>query len=339
MTLLQKIIEKEKELIASNHVLPTLSTTRNLEEPPYLMNLRMPSENPLQRDRNLYAGSTIHHEPQNASTQKSSPTLSDPFECPDPGQIIETLFNTHHILINKYLCADHHIVVPTVQFEDQLSHLTLADCCAASKILSEIDGVLWYNSGRNSGASQIHKHLQCIPLDSFDSVPIHQYYLISPTYEPKFIDNPINPLFKSLTFFSPCLHAFHEFSVTDVERSAHDPNQLLSLINSALLLLETEMKECGYLPPDSPPVLEQSPAPFSYNVVITRKVLLVVPRQRSEWIPPSNERSRVSPSPIGANSLGMAGFLYAKTPEIQDALLTFGARNFIHALCFVHPER
>ena len=52
----------------------------------------------------------------------------------------------------------------TKEYEPQTDLLNAGDFEAASRVTQEIDGLLFYNSGKNSGASQPHKHLQFVPL-------------------------------------------------------------------------------------------------------------------------------------------------------------------------------
>lgn len=72
----------------------------------------------------------------------------------------------HHILINKFMQKQGHIVMsskePTAQ---QGSDLDFSDFTVFSDLLTAFDsqGICYYNSGLASGCSQPHKHLQFVP--------------------------------------------------------------------------------------------------------------------------------------------------------------------------------
>lgn len=56
--------------------------------------------------------------------------------------------------------------------QHQEDSLTEADFKITLKLMKDINGFAFYNSGPNSGHSQPHKHLQLIPFISFPHVPI-----------------------------------------------------------------------------------------------------------------------------------------------------------------------
>lgn len=69
----------------------------------------------------------------------------------------------HVCLLNKYPVIANHLLVITRQFEPQESLLTLNDFTAMTELLQQADGLMFYNSGVNAGASQAHKHMQWVP--------------------------------------------------------------------------------------------------------------------------------------------------------------------------------
>ena len=58
----------------------------------------------------------------------------------------------------------------TTQFEEQANLLTVSDLEAWFWCLNAARAVGFYNSDRNAGASQPHKHMQFIPLDVFAEI-------------------------------------------------------------------------------------------------------------------------------------------------------------------------
>jgi ATP adenylyltransferase len=77
---------------------------------------------------------------------------------------VAELSDTHVCLLNKYYAVPGHVLIATRRFEEQESPLSRADFAALWSCLREIDGMGFYNSGAAAGASQRHKHLQLVPL-------------------------------------------------------------------------------------------------------------------------------------------------------------------------------
>ena len=109
----------------------------------------------------------------------------DPFSPPNPElfafsvgislslqsyyRTVTKLYNTHYVVMNKFMVAPHHLVMPTVSTEHQdvslhprcntfsslylfQNHLTVNDIRTAVYLLSELGGLIWFNCGPLSGA-------------------------------------------------------------------------------------------------------------------------------------------------------------------------------------------
>jgi len=88
---------------------------------------------------------------------------TNPFLPHDPNLFVADVSQTHRCLLNKYPIIEGHLLVVTRSFEGQETVLNKSDFRAAWRCLSEVDGVVFYNSGTVAGASQKHKHVQLIP--------------------------------------------------------------------------------------------------------------------------------------------------------------------------------
>lgn len=88
----------------------------------------------------------------------------NPFLPYDPDLFVADISDTHVGLLNKFPVVDHHLLVVTRHFEAQESGLTAQDFEALARCMADVDGLAFYNSGLESGASQRHKHLQLVPL-------------------------------------------------------------------------------------------------------------------------------------------------------------------------------
>ncbi|OED41391.1 hypothetical protein ACH42_14070 [Endozoicomonas sp. (ex Bugula neritina AB1)] len=70
----------------------------------------------------------------------------------------------HVILLNKYSVVDDHFLIVTSEFKPQESLLSLSEFEALHYSMQPTPLLVFFNSGRNAGASQPHCHLQGIPL-------------------------------------------------------------------------------------------------------------------------------------------------------------------------------
>ena len=90
--------------------------------------------------------------------------------------IEENLTTQHRLIFNKFPAFKHHVLVITKEPERQQSRLTTSDFKAALLALKTLDeAFLYYNAGSAAGASQDHKHMQVIPIQSLPNakIPIH----------------------------------------------------------------------------------------------------------------------------------------------------------------------
>ena len=96
--------------------------------------------------------------------------FTDPFNPPFPSNyVIEDNFfnfNTHRLFFNKFPIMDEHILLVTRDFISQYTHLTINEFRSIILLINTMNGIVFFNGGKNTGASQPRKHLQCIPRES-----------------------------------------------------------------------------------------------------------------------------------------------------------------------------
>lgn len=74
---------------------------------------------------------------------------------------------SHELLLNKFPVSMNHALIVTRDFEEQEDALNVRDLAATWAVLDAMPGaggMAFFNRGRESGASQRHKHLQVVPL-------------------------------------------------------------------------------------------------------------------------------------------------------------------------------
>jgi len=95
----------------------------------------------------------------------------DPFSNPKGGLLVSTAFNSHFIVLNKFPVIPDHFILATKQYKLQTNLLEEDDIGAAYQCVEafrnngeELFG--FFNSGDHSGASQPHRHIQFLPVES-----------------------------------------------------------------------------------------------------------------------------------------------------------------------------
>lgn len=103
------------------------------------------------------------------------PRVDNPFLPPEQALTVEPVGPNHQLILNKFNVLDCHGLVVTNQFVDQTDQLLLSDFNAVSLVLSQVDGLIFYNGGKVAGASQPHRHFQVVPKDMGAGVlPVEQ---------------------------------------------------------------------------------------------------------------------------------------------------------------------
>lgn len=92
----------------------------------------------------------------------------DPFspENRDKDLIVSRISPTHTMMMNKYPIMIDHALIVTDKLFTQRSLLDDDDFNALLYVQRVFPAFQFYNCGPEAGASQYHKHLQCIPMDS-----------------------------------------------------------------------------------------------------------------------------------------------------------------------------
>lgn len=210
----------------------------------------------------------------------------DPFLPYEEDLFVTDISDTHVCLLNKFNVIDHHLLIVTRAFEAQETWLTQQDFVALGTCMAEFEGLAFYNGGQTAGASQPHKHLQLVPLP------------LTPAGPPV----PIEPAIASVEFENgigtirqfPFLHAITELEPLESPLAAAEA--MLERYHSLL-------RAVGL--PAKPGQVQQTGA---YNLLATRRWLLIVPRSQEHF------------GSISVNALGFAGALLVRNQQQMQVL-------------------
>jgi ATP adenylyltransferase len=241
--------------------------------------------------------------------QKTAAQKFNPFLPPDPHLLIQQT-SDYNLVLNKYSVVPDHFLMCSANWRNQQAPLTPSDFTLAWRLLHlvEEEFICFYNSGLKSGASQPHFHMQFIPvsgarLETFDGkqygIPISS--VISNQH---FLKRDNSPQDTIAAF--PFKHALALIQSSSFEQSIFEIyrtclNRVFS--PEELLILDG-------ISPDWP---EMSPSWPSFNFIMTREWMLLVPR--------SQELHELNGVKLSVNSLGFVGMILLKSHDEARALL------------------
>ncbi len=218
---------------------------------------------------------------------------ANPFLIPEPELTVAGISESHLAILNKFNVVDHHLLIITRHFEDQDMLLTLKDFEAMWLCLAEYKGLVFYNGGREAGASQQHRHLQMVPLPLAPAGP----------------DVPVEPLFAAApgnTISSIPGFGFRNAFVRLAPSLIGSP---LDAAKTSFELYCAMLNNVGMQPPAVEGLTRQS---MPYCLLVTRAWMLLVPRSLEFF------------EDISLNSLAYAGSFFVRNERQLELLKTHG---------------
>jgi len=99
--------------------------------------------------------------------------VKDVFEPPfEEGILFDDDFmnlGNHRVVFNKFPVKDNHLVLVSRSSKSQFTHLDLYEISELILLQNLINGIVFFNGGKNSGASQPRKHIQVIPFENISN--------------------------------------------------------------------------------------------------------------------------------------------------------------------------
>ncbi|MBN3814431.1 DUF4922 domain-containing protein [Paraburkholderia sp. Ac-20347] len=225
---------------------------------------------------------------------ESAAPRRNPFLPCDDDLCVGTLSPTHLALLNKYNVIDDHLLIVTRRFVPQEALLDHDDFAALLVALRGFDALGFYNGGAAAGASQPHKHLQAVPLPLDDAtetaVPMEVLW------QSALVANGIARV--------PGLPFAHALAALDLLQGGAD-----EAARHAWRTYRALLDAVGIGAIDVAGLAHQR-AP--YNLLVTRRWMLVVPRTQ-ECV-----------DGMSINALGFAGSLFVRDAQQCAALAHIG---------------
>lgn len=234
----------------------------------------------------------------------AGPADRDPFLPPEPELVVSALSPTHLAVLNRFPVIRHHLLLVTREYEEQALPIGPADFVALARCLDEIDGLGFYNSGPEAGASQRHRHLQVVPFPvGAGPAPTPIESAIAAVVE--------DPARGTIPAFPFC-HAAAPLPETAWQAEAPDVRvrraaEAMRLAYRALAARVGLRLAAG-----------QPTAP--YNLLATRRWMLLVPRRREGF------------EGVSINALGFAGSILIRNKAQWEAVQRVGPIGLLRAV-------
>lgn len=245
----------------------------------------------------------------------------DPFVPPfENGLCVGNLDSHHRLLLNKFNVVSQHVLITTIEMEHQFSPIRSNAFPAISRVLESLDGLVFFNRGKFSGASQPHKHYQVIPRKISEEVtdlPITKAILEFVAKE-KLEDGTVFSI-SNFPFKHACVHSTQNFTSSQLEENYH---KLLNAVGFTENIDDTDL---------------------SYNWMSTQNWMMIVPRTKENYEESVNlltsdlkmqdfsasfELLRKT-TKIPINSLGFAGTLFVKSDTALRHIIAKQPREII----------
>ncbi|KAL5523889.1 hypothetical protein ACEPAG_8062 [Sanghuangporus baumii] len=234
------------------------------------------------------------------------PEKPDPFAPPYiPNLLVGELRDEEEgeefaILLNKYSVVPGHFLMVTKEYKSQASPLFPGELVQTYLLLDAArrvgkDFFAFYNCGDVSGASQPHKHIQFLPVED-DGPPIEK------------LARTVNLGHDSRAFtFNSLPFATHVRRLPSSLGSSPRQEMEDILGEAFMTLLDLAISTVRHDPthPAGQP---------SYNVILTRQHMYLMPRKREEHI------LCETGDPLSVNALGFAGLLLVKSERELEAV-------------------
>ncbi|MDR3548634.1 MAG: DUF4922 domain-containing protein [Candidatus Pacebacteria bacterium] len=228
-------------------------------------------------------------------------SVTDPFAPENYKDIfIDSLSDTHALLYNKFHLVPYHVLIVTKQFVHQNTMLNEADFEASLTVMKALEGFVFFNSGREAGASQDHKHLQAIPYSSFPN----QYIPIGALIEKRMTEEKAPVTYFMLPEFQ-FKHVFYMFNPT-VTKGLND-----GTLKEKVKFLEAAYRGCLSK-------LGNEDLKIAYNMVLTKHWMFLVLR-----------KTESTPDMIKINAVAFTGSFAVRSDEEYKHILNHDPFNIL----------
>lgn len=248
---------------------------------------------------------SLQHRPENGKKE------DNPFAKPEPELTILDTFGVDEefrVVFNKFPVVPYHFMVVSKEFKLQDTPLSPTELAATFSLLKHLkksnkakNWFAFYNCGPQSGASQPHKHIQFMTLP--DNYVPHAELVANKS-------QPFIPSAKEEPLQDASVPYAHFIGRLPDDLSSLSDDDLTMYFVSLLQRTLTVLRDSGQ-------------KHISYNVVITTKYLMLVPRSSAKY-----------EDLLGINSCGVVGLFLCKNEELLNKVKNVGPEKLLEAVGF-----
>ena len=214
----------------------------------------------------------------------------NPFIPWDSKLEIQSINHNHTLILNKYPVQIGHMLLITNSWKPQNGWLDIEDFDAINEVDKDTTGLWFFNSSKEAGASQPHRHFQLLPR--------HYHDFICPRYE--WFSSLLNNINCKKSLISHCISIKPRNKI--IGAGSNDLfNSYKSMIN------EMNLGDINLVDKPTKP----------YNLLITTEWIALIKRK--------TERS----NGFSINALGFAGYFLGTKMSDVDSLIKFGPENIL----------
>ena len=214
----------------------------------------------------------------------------NPFIPWDSKLEIQSIGSNHTLILNKYPVQIGHMLLITNSWKPQNGWLDVHDFDAIKNVDNDTSGLWFFNSSKEAGASQPHRHFQLLPR--------HYHEIICPRYD--WFCSLLNNKNGMKSLISHCISIKSRKKKND-----SSSNDLFHLYQSMINEMNLGDINCADKPTKP------------YNLLIT-----------SEWIALITRKTERSKG-FNINALGFAGYFLGTKKSDVDSLIKFGPEKIL----------
>ena len=262
---------------------------------------------------------------KNTDTNQKSKAF-DPFAGPfTTGAHICNLGNNkeYRLILNKFPCLPSHILLVSTAYIRQTDLLKKTDFEMAYKIFASLlldetntNPLLFFNSGIHSGATQMHRHLHFVP-------NCGQRLLLNEIAETMKAQKTEEKEQTNGDAMDAGIQIFDRFDFLHgmvLLDSDIGGNQLNACYHGILKMIRNKMNEND--------VKEDE---FSYNLLMTEKILLIVARKCGVFEGVLNDNEKCS---FAVNALSFGGLIFCNSEKQMQLCRKYGVTKMIEQCTF-----
>ncbi|EGG15763.1 pleckstrin domain-containing protein [Cavenderia fasciculata] len=254
----------------------------------------------------------------------------DPFLPCDKDLLVCDLFGTHNLVLNKFNVSNHHCIIATTDYQDQIEPLNRNDFKAIWECVDKCDMLCFFNCGAQSGASQPHKHVQLLRTPYFENeqnlkCPIESV-IKKHLKGPDVIVNVDSLGFHSAAVQLDKSKLSDDSSSLD-QRAQYFESNYIDLLNHLKLVVHDNNNNNNNKDDNDDTIQKKyNTGGNSYNFIMTNEWMFVVPRKCYQ----SNG--------ISINSVGFTGSILVRSEREMETIKQHGIVNILNEVSYSPPK-